>query len=184
MLSALRRAAIGYGKASEKRPIAAATLSTGVIFGLGDVLVQAPTGELEKERTGRMAVYGTGVFGPFLGVWYAHVLPRLVPISGAPTFVPILKKVAYDEAIESSFGAASFLYCVEGMETGSHEAAVKRTKEDFFRVYITDLMVWPAIQFANFYFVPNHLQAAVVALVSVGWGGYLSYVAADKPKEN
>ena len=78
MLSSLRRAAIGYGKISEKRPIAAATFSTGVIFGLGDVLVQLHSGQVEKERTGRMAVYGTGVFGPFLGVWYAHVLPRLV----------------------------------------------------------------------------------------------------------
>lgn len=64
----------------------------------------------------------------------------------------------------------------EKIEVAEREAW-KELKDKFIGIYETDLMVWPAIQLANFTFMPPHLQSTVVAVCSVGWGAYLSWAS-------
>ena len=63
-----------------------------------------------------------------------------------------------------------------GGHSEAHTEAWANMYNNFWPVYKMDLMIWPFIQLINFAFVPPHLQASVVALCSVGWGGYLSWV--------
>merc|ERR1719253_1087554 len=107
----------------------------------------------------------------------------------------IVKMVVYDQVIESVFADASYLYCVKWLDIKQNEkhddtacldgqpkksastAAWHELRDKFVGVYMADLVFWPGIQFANFFFMPPHLQAPVVAFCSVGWGAYLSWAS-------
>jgi len=47
----------------------------------------------------------------------------------------------------------------------------------FWSVYTVDCVFWPAVQMNNFLFTPASLQTPVVAIVSVGWGAFLSFMS-------
>ena len=136
MLSSLRRAAIGYGKISEKRPIAAATLSTGVIFGLGDVLVQLPSGQVEKERTGRMALFSSTVQPLYLHHWFGFLERwRPSPPSSAPA-AQVLRaagaKVVVDQAASACVIHAIFLTMTSALQGRSYDEVQRKLRRDWF----------------------------------------------------
>lgn len=255
----VRRAVLGYSKFCETRPVVSSIVSTGFIFSGGDLLTQIclpNNAETSKDgtqtskssippidvlRLGNIFAYGSGVLGPFLGLWYTQILPRMVSGSSSNK-IKIAKMVVFDQIFESVFADASYIFCVKFMEVAERpmpekvhatrplpevlrRATTRRTSDDdgnavftpkqdeekeshtplerakeaiekfeekvevaeraaweelkdkFLGIYETDLMVWPAIQLANFTFMPSHLQAPVVALCSVGWGAYLSWAS-------
>ena len=51
---------------------------------------------------------------------------------------------------------------------------LESTREKFHNAWGLSLLVWTPVQCANFGIVPLHLQAAVVAVVNVGWSTTLS----------
>lgn len=183
-----------YNKWNEKSPFIAIPVSTGIILGSGDLLCQTlerfqakkqaddPAVVKKRElvpyspiRCLRMAGYGTFCFGPFCAMWYTRWLPAMVPMKEA-SLVPVAKKVALDETLQSWFYYLSFLYVMTLLEGKGHDEAVGKLQKDFWTCYKTDLCIWPFVQFGNFWFVPPHMQALVVSIVSVFWGCFLSSV--------
>lgn len=183
-----------YSTWSAKNPLIAIPISTGVILGSGDILCQFlehhhADGQAQNDsivnkrkvrpydlwRCTRMGAYGTFFLGPVCALWYTLWLPACVPMRG-PSLLPVVKKVFLDETLASWFYYLSFLYGMTLLEGKSHIDGVRKLKKDFWTCYKTDLMVWPFVQFGNFWFVPTHLQALVVSMVSVFWGCFLSSV--------
>lgn len=134
----------------------------------------------DAARMLRMAFYGWFCFGPFCALWYTRWLPRLVPMK-EPALKLVLLKVALDETLQSWFFYTSFLYTMTRLEGSNHEDALAKLRKDFWKLYSTDLMLWPWVQFINFWWVPPHLQSLVVSSVSVLWGAFLSSVQNESP---
>lgn len=49
---------------------------------------------------------------------------------------------------------------------------VKLVERDFRDIFIAELKVWPAIQFANFYFIPLKYQLGFNSIFALGWNTY------------
>ncbi len=185
-MSILKRAILAYIALNEKHPFKTISISTSVILGTGDLLMQF----LEKLRLSKeekkqwkidfkrmfiMGEYGL-TFGVFCYFWYTKWLPKLVYARHQTKTVEAIKKVFLDETLQSWYYYITFLYFMTRLSGGSHQEGLAKIKKDFWRIYFTDLKFWPIIQFGNFYLVPNHMQAFVVSVVSVFWAAYLSYV--------
>ncbi|XP_053878101.1 protein Mpv17 isoform X2 [Malaclemys terrapin pileata] len=49
--------------------------------------------------------------------------------------------------------------------------------QDYPDALLTNYYLWPAVQIANFYFIPLNHRLAVVQVVAVVWNSYLSWKA-------
>ncbi|XP_033932000.1 mitochondrial inner membrane protein Mpv17 isoform X2 [Pseudochaenichthys georgianus] len=60
---------------------------------------------------------------------------------------------------------------------GTKSAAVKKmlADQDYPDALISNYYLWPAVQMANFYFIPLHHRMAVVQIVAVAWNSYLTW---------
>ncbi|XP_075940344.1 mitochondrial inner membrane protein Mpv17 isoform X6 [Anarhichas minor] len=50
-------------------------------------------------------------------------------------------------------------------------------QKDYPDALISNYYLWPAVQIANFYFIPLHYRLAVVQIVAVTWNSYLTWKA-------
>ncbi|KAK3630057.1 Protein required for ethanol metabolism [Elasticomyces elasticus] len=121
-------------------------------------------------RTLRMAGYGGLVFGPGATMWY-RVLQR-IKVPGRPN-MEIAARVAADQFVFASTNLFIFLSTMAILEGGDPK---KKLESTYFEALKKNWMVWPAVQFTNFKFVPLEHRVLVVNLVSLGWNCYLSYL--------
>jgi protein Mpv17 len=114
-------------------------------------------------RTGRMAFYGGCIFGPAATTWFGF-LQRKVVIPGRPN-LEIVARVALDQTVFASTNLFVFLSTMAVLEGTDPREKLKST-------YATALqknwMVWPAVQFTNFKFVPLDQRVLVVNVISLG----------------
>uniref|UniRef100_A0A452ICZ3 Mitochondrial inner membrane protein Mpv17 n=1 Tax=Gopherus agassizii TaxID=38772 RepID=A0A452ICZ3_9SAUR len=113
--------------------------------------------------------------GPVVGGWY-QLLDRLIP---GNTKMVALKKMALDQG---GF-APCFLGCflaiagaLNGLSAEENWAKIRRCTPR--PPALSSLFqLWPAVQIANFYFIPLNHRLAVVQVVAVVWNSYLSWKA-------
>ncbi|XP_062858053.1 protein Mpv17 isoform X2 [Trichomycterus rosablanca] len=60
-------------------------------------------------------------------------------------------------------------------ETKSSALKKMLIDQDYVNALISNYYLWPAVQIANFYFIPLHYRLAVVQIVAVAWNSYLSW---------
>uniref|UniRef100_A0A3B3T5L2 Mitochondrial inner membrane protein Mpv17 n=1 Tax=Paramormyrops kingsleyae TaxID=1676925 RepID=A0A3B3T5L2_9TELE len=139
----------------------------GSLVGVGDVISQQL---IERRgltnhsltRTAKMMSIGFVFVGPVVGGWY-KVLDKLVTGTGKSV---ALKKMLFDQV--------AFAPCFLGTFLGISGVLNGLTVEE----NITKLRrLWPAVQMANFYFVPLNHRLAVVQIVAIAWNSYLSWKA-------
>ncbi|CAE8698392.1 unnamed protein product [Polarella glacialis] len=180
-----------YSRWVKEKPWVAIPVSTALTAGTGDVLCQLmecsslamkprlADDETHKKfdvaRVQRMMAYYFFYGGPLNALWYSKILPALVPMA-VPTVGLVVAKVAVDETIFSGWCIASYLYGITYIKGTDHEGCLEMLQHNFMRVYLMDISFWPWIQFASFWWVPPHLQFAVVSVGGVFWSWYLSFV--------
>lgn len=165
-----------YQAKLQSRPILTQAISTAVLFATGDVIAQQA---VEKKglkdhslpRTGRMALYGGAVFGPGATLWY-QMLQRRVKIPGSPN-LEILARVGIDQTVFATTNIFLFLSSMAIMEGTDPK---KKLDNSYFTALKKNWMLWPAVQFTNFKYVPLEHRVLVVNFVSIGWNCYLSYL--------
>uniref|UniRef100_A0A8C8VLH0 Mitochondrial inner membrane protein Mpv17 n=1 Tax=Pelusios castaneus TaxID=367368 RepID=A0A8C8VLH0_9SAUR len=111
--------------------------------------------------------------GPVVGGWY-QLLDRLVP---GNTRVVAVKKMALDQAAFAPCFLGCFLAIagvLNGLPAEENWAKIRR---DYPDALIANYYIWPAVQLANFYFIPLNHRLAVVQVVAVLWNSYLSWKA-------
>lgn len=164
-----------YQAKSTARPVATAAITSAVLFAVGDSLAQQAVEKkgVEKHdyaRTLRMAGYGGLIFGPAATKWY-QLLQRRVNLS-TPTRTT-LARVAADQLLFSTTNMALFLSSMAYLEGASPK---QRLRDAYFPGLKANWMVWPAVQYVNFTFVPLDARVLVVNFVSIFWNCYLSFL--------
>ncbi|KAE8605827.1 hypothetical protein XENTR_v10015330 [Xenopus tropicalis] len=111
--------------------------------------------------------------GPVVGGWY-KILDRIVPGSSKTV---ALKKMLLDQGAFAPCFLGCFLSIAGALNGLSGEQIWGKLKRDYTDALITNYYIWPAVQVANFYFIPLYHRLAVVQCVAVIWNSYLSWKA-------
>ncbi|KAB5517213.1 hypothetical protein PHYPO_G00187130 [Pangasianodon hypophthalmus] len=167
-----------YQALMAKKPWTVQIITAGSLMGVGDIISQQLIERrgLTKHsirRTSKMMSMGFFFVGPVIGGWY-RVLDRF--IIGA-TKSTALKKMLIDQGCFAPCFLGAFLGIYGTLNGLTVEENVAKLKRDYKDALITNYYLWPAVQIANFYFIPLHHRLAVVQIVAVAWNSYLSWKA-------
>uniref|UniRef100_UPI00358E78BE protein Mpv17 n=1 Tax=Myxine glutinosa TaxID=7769 RepID=UPI00358E78BE len=122
-------------------------------------------------RSGRMAFIGLIYIGPCVTLWY-RALDYLVH---GTSKTAALKKMLLDQIICAPTLLGGFLTLMGVLSGLSSDQIASKFKKDYKDVLITNYYIWPAVQIANFYFVPLNHRLIVVQFVAIFWNSYLSW---------
>ncbi|XP_078503304.1 mitochondrial inner membrane protein Mpv17 isoform X2 [Lissotriton helveticus] len=167
-----------YQKLLSRHPWKTQTATAGTLMGVGDVISQQVVEkkglkEHDTTRTIKMMSIGFFFVGPVLGKWYKS-LDRMVPGSGKTVAV---KKMLLDQVVLCPVFLGCFLTIAGVLNGLSKEQICDKLKRDYTDALMTNYYIWPAVQMANFYFIPLHYRLAVVQVVAIFWNVYLSWKA-------
>ncbi|XP_044864754.1 protein Mpv17-like isoform X1 [Mauremys mutica] len=154
------------------------TAASRSLVGVGDVISQQLVERrgLSGHRSGRtlkMMAIGFCFVGPVVGGWY-QLLDRLIP---GTTKMVALKKMALDQGAFAPCFLGCFLAIAGALNGLSAEENWAKIRRDYPDALLTNYYLWPAVQIANFYFIPLNHRLAVVQVVAVVWNSYLSWKA-------
>ncbi|KAI5627756.1 protein Mpv17 [Silurus asotus] len=160
-----------------QKPWTVQIITAGSLMGVGDIISQQLIERrgLTKHnfiRTTKMMTIGF-LFIAIIGGWY-RVLDRLVIGATKGTAV---KKMLLDQVCFAPCFLGTFLGICGTLNGLTVEENVAKLKRDYTDALITNYYLWPAVQIANFYFVPLQHRLAVVQVVAVAWNSYLSWKA-------
>ncbi|XP_067326259.1 protein Mpv17 [Anolis sagrei] len=165
-----------YQRVMARHPATVQVVTAGTLMGVGDVISQQLVERRGLEghsgrRTLRMMGIGFCFVGPVIGSWY-RLLDRMVP--GATRTVAF-RKMLLDQGGFAPCFLGSFLALAGALNGLSLEENWSKIKRDYADALITNYYIWPAVQVANFYFVPLNHRLAVVQVVAIVWNAYLSW---------
>ncbi|XP_060116006.1 protein Mpv17 isoform X2 [Heteronotia binoei] len=165
-----------YQRLMARHPWKVQIITAGTLVGAGDVISQQLVERRgfaghNSQRTLKMMTVGFCFVGPVIGGWY-HVLDRLVP---GKTKAAALQKMLLDQGGFAPCFLGCFLAVVGTLNGLSMEENWSKIKRDYQDTLITNYYIWPAVQVANFYFIPLNYRLAVVQCVAIVFNAYLSW---------
>eukprot|EP00794_Sanderia_malayensis_P000141 gene141-753_t len=119
-----------------------------------------------------MAVMGCTYYGPFMTFVYDH-LDRFLPGTASKT---VLKKLAIDQFVLTTFGVCVFYVGISLLEGKSLKENFAELKKKFIPTYAASFMVWPTAQVINFALVPTAYRVIYISTVAFFWTVLLSYL--------
>ncbi|TFA98299.1 Protein SYM1 [Trichoderma ghanense] len=157
------------------RPFLTQGVTTAVLFATGDITAQQLVEKRgikghDTSRTSRMALYGGCVFGPVATTWLGF-LARRVRLRNAR--VETLARVAADQLLFAPVMIGVFL---SSMATMEGKSAKERLDQTWWPALKANWVLWPAVQFVNFTFLPLQYRLLFANVISIGWNSYLSWV--------
>ncbi|XP_041471961.1 protein Mpv17-like [Lytechinus variegatus] len=177
-MAAVWRAYLGV---LHKYPFRTQAVTSGVLFFTSDCISQQAVERIgwkdhDKARTMRQTLFGLCFAGPALFAWY-KTLNRLFPGSGK--FTPLWKVITDQTLFGPNF--LMIYFSTVALTTGKKlEELPAILKRDVPSTFMRGLMIWPAVQLVNFYYVPLLHRVMVVNVVSMMWNTYLSWKANAK----
>ncbi|KAK4768884.1 hypothetical protein SAY86_027034 [Trapa natans] len=169
-----------YQKCLRDHPVKTQVISSGLIWGAGDVAAQTITHSTAKScnilqddrdewkinwrRVATTSLFGFGFVGPVGHYWYEG-LDRLIRLRfqmqpNSMRFVA--SKVMIDGFIFGPFDLLVF-FSYMGFSTGKSIPQIKEdVKRDFIPAFILEGAIWPVVQVANFRYVPVRYQLLYV----------------------
>ncbi|CAN1120088.1 Protein Mpv17 [Linum perenne] len=175
-----------YSNCLSSHPMKTQVISSGVLWGLGDIGAQYVTHstavKISWKRVAITSAFGFGFVGPVGHIWYEN-LDKLIKfrLKLAPKSVRfVAAKVAADSII---FGPLDLLlfFSYMGFSTGKNAAQVKEdVKRDFLPSLMLEGGIWPIVQVANFRYVPVQYQLLYVNLFCLLDSAFLSWVEQQK----
>jgi hypothetical protein len=139
------------------------------------------------ERTIRFMSYGF-IMSPLQHRWFKF-LSATFPMSKTSTWLPALKRVAFDQFLFAPAGLACFFTFMTVAEGGGKRAVQKKFQDIYVPALKANWLVWPTVQIVNFRIMPIQYQIVGIArlrqfqaltllpairLVGIAWTAYLS----------
>lgn len=183
MSAFVQRLGRAYARQLEKMPFRTQMVTSGILWGLGDVVAQrtSPQGVYDGHRTIYNALYG-GIFNGTVGhVWYHCILDsvvqRVLRKTPAHPRVFLATKVAVDSFVFGPVHVAAYFMVLSMVEHGGDlKIAVEKTRQEFVKTFAVELAVWPAVQAVNFAHVPAQYHLLVVNCVTVLDAAFMSWM--------
>ncbi|KAI4316152.1 hypothetical protein L6164_024159 [Bauhinia variegata] len=175
-------------------PVKTQVISSGLIWGFGDIAAQTITdstvkshNQIEDEdkdfkinwkRVATTSFFGLGFVGPVGHYWYEGLdrYIRLRLMLKPNSFRFVATKVAVDGFL---FGPLDLLifFTYMGISSGKSVPQVKEdVKRDFIPAFIMEGAIWPVVQVANFRFVPVRYQLLYVNFFCLLDSCFLSWI--------
>lgn len=187
-----------YNSLLKKYPLTTNCISTGILMGLGDILAQYlfPINQqstiinlnFDYTRTLRAIIFGSCIFGPVGHTWYKFLGTKIHwkcwnRKNNIDLFNFKLKstlfRVIIDQIIFVPFICYPLYY--SSMTLLEFKKPILKNlkikfEEKWWITVKTNWMIWPFVQFGNFYLLPPHLRLLMINFVSIGWNTFLSYI--------
>ncbi|KAK7377530.1 hypothetical protein VNO80_02956 [Phaseolus coccineus] len=176
-------------------PVKTQVISSGLIWGAGDIAAQAVTHYTAKahatmdevdnkelkinwKRVSTTSLFGLGFVGPVGHYWYEGLdrVIRLKLMLKPNSFRFVATKVAVDGFI---FGPLDLLvfFTYMGFSAGKSVPQIKEdVKRDFLPAFVLEGGIWPIVQVANFRFIPVRYQLLYVNFFCLLDSCFLSWV--------
>ncbi|KAI9097920.1 hypothetical protein K1719_025691 [Acacia pycnantha] len=169
-----------YTSCLAAHPVKTQVISSGLIWGVGDIGAQAITHSAARsqrtredddiefkinwKRTAATSLFGFAFVGPIGHYWYEgldrYIRFRLMLKPNSFRFVAT--KVAVDGFIFGPLDLAAF-FTYMGFASGKSFPQIKEdVKRDFLPALVLEGGIWPIVQVANFRFVPVRYQLLYV----------------------
>ncbi len=151
------------------------------LWGLGDVITQKVVEKrpkIDDRRFTSLTAYGAVVAGPLYCWWYnwlEHATKSLAIPGAMGKF--LMAKICADQFLFEPCNLAIYFMATKKMEGKSVQECVTETKEEIPTAFLTDTLLWPAIQYVNFKYIPLPFQAVYVNTFSLAWAVVLSYLS-------
>lgn len=133
-------------------------------------------------RSFRSGLFGALAVGPIFHVWF-RALDRLVPGSALK---PVAYKMLLDQAVMAPIFTV-FYFAAMGVLEGKSPAQIEsKIRVATWPTLVANYCIFPVSQFANFYYVPQHLRVLVLNAGGLVYNVYLSKynaAAADAEEE-
>lgn len=163
------RLALWYEERLAARPLLVKSITSGVLYGLGDALAQVLTGaHVDASRWMRALLYGS-FFYPLPAHLHYEFLEWLVTVRCAvrPALVPLIK-VLLEQFVYWSYLSNAYYLAVLGMLHGLGAASVARlVASTLLSVTIAQWAFWVPFQLLNFRCVPVRHQLLAVLVGSL-----------------
>ncbi|XP_028802258.1 protein Mpv17-like isoform X2 [Neltuma alba] len=175
-------------------PVKTQVISSGLIWGVGDIgaqaithstaLSQRPNEDDDKEfkinwkRMAATSLFGFGFVGPIGHYWYEGLdrYIRFKLMLKPNSFRFVATKVAVDGFIFGPLDLAVF-FTYMGFATGKSFPQIKEdVKRDFLPAFVLEGGIWPIVQVANFRFIPVRYQLLYVNFFCLLDSCFLSWI--------
>ncbi|CCH42690.1 hypothetical protein BN7_2234 [Wickerhamomyces ciferrii] len=179
-----------YTTSLKKHPRITNSLTTGFLFGTGDVLAQfiSPGDDYDYKRTLRAAFYGSVVFA-FIGDKWYKILSK-IKFPGQPLANPRLNmirngitKTSIDQLGFAPLGIPLYYSIMTLLENKKFEEVQIKLKENWLPTLKVNWMIWPIFQIFNLSIIPVQHQLMAVNILSIFWNSYLSLRNAKKGED-
>lgn len=171
-----------YTSSLRKHPRITNSLSTGFLFGSGDIIAQFinPTeGKYDPHRTLRAVIYGSAIFS-FVGDKWYRILSKIKfpgPSLSNPKLNSIrtgVLKTGIDQLGFAPIGIPLYYSIMSILENKSIDGIGEKLEKNWLPTLQVNWMVWPIFQIFNLSLVPVQHQLLCVNVVSIFWNTYLS----------
>lgn len=168
-------------------PFATNFVTTGVLFGAGDVLAQhtlpsGHTGRIEEsydyKRTARAVFYGSVIFSPIGSKWMYFLQKKVFWPGKAKTSSGLntLSKVLVDQLLFSPVSLVFYFSTMSTLEHGFDINLIKaKLHNNAWSTLVTNWSVWPFVQAINFKYIKVEHRLTVINVVAIFWNAYLSF---------
>ncbi|CAH9106259.1 unnamed protein product [Cuscuta epithymum] len=186
----LTRAWKWYQNCLAVHPVKTQVISSGLIWGLGDISAQSVTHynllpsdekkefEINWRRVATTSLFGFAFVGPIGHFWYEGLDRYMrMGLQCQPKSLRFVgTKVALDGIIFGPLDLFVF-FSYMGFASGKSTAQVKEdVKRDFLPALILEGGIWPIVQVANFRFVPVRYQLLYVNFFCLLDSCFLSWI--------
>jgi len=183
-----------YSKLLIEHPYPTKIISSGIVGGVGDALMQQYTRRnsdtpFDYRRLAVFTSVAAFYIAPVINVWFNWLNGLPMP-ANFNTVGKALVQMAIDQTIGATVITAGFFFAFEFAQRAFPpygtfkesflDAGLKSTKNNLWMTLIANWYCWPVINFVNFLYIPLQYRVLFSNLASVFWNMFLSSVANRK----
>mgnify|MGYP003365784449 FL=1 len=156
-----------------KYPYRTNAITTGTLFGTGDIIAQklfTKEDEYDYKRTIRATIYGSVIFSVVGDKWYK----LLNNLKLSNSMRGIIVRVGIDQIIFAPFGLVLYYTSMTILSGGYIKDIRQKLSNQWWPTLYTNWLIWPWIQIINFSIVPVQYRLLCVNAIALLWNTFLS----------
>lgn len=192
IVTLVKSAVESYGELLDEYPYATKIISSGVVGGFGDTLVQSLLKAEKKDYKfdfRRLLIFMSVCafyIAPMLHNFFNFLSSLPIP-EGTNKFVTALIMISIDQTVGATLINAGFFFFFEMMQrffppytehdTSFVVAGYDAIQKNLWKTLLASWKIWPFLNFINFLVVPLQFRVLYANLASVFWNMILSSIA-------